>query len=144
MAGRFHTYDGDQVTISYGGKLLSGLADGEAVRIEQESDDFSDVVGTDGDVTRSKTNDHRATITVMLMQTSRSNDVLSAFAEEDLDNPDGAGVRALTIKDLSGDASYKARKAWIQRRPDVSFDREATSREWVFRCTEIKREDKGN
>ena len=55
--GAFKTYDADQVSVLINGIELKGYADGEFLRIEQEGADFTDVVGTDGEVTRSKTND---------------------------------------------------------------------------------------
>lgn len=137
-------YDPDQVTVSFAGILVQGYADGEFVRIEQESDDFSDVVGTDGEVSRSKTNDRRATVTFVLMQTSESNDLLSAVSNLDRSLPNGLGVGALYIRDRQGSALYRAASAWISKPPNVSFDRTATSREWTIRCEKLERLDGGN
>jgi hypothetical protein len=140
----FKVYDPDQVTVSFAGQNITGWADGEFVRIEQETDNFSDVVGTDGEVVRSKTNDRRATITFLLMQTSDSNDVLSALANNDLANSGGEEVNPFVVKDLQGRAIFQAENAWISKPPDVSFDREATAREWTLRCDSIVRLDGGN
>lgn len=140
----FSEYDPDQVTVSFAGYNITGFADGEFVRVEQESDNFSDVVGSDGHVTRSKTNDRRANVMFILMQSSMSNDVLSALANDDLANSGGYGVKALVVKDLQGDTVFRAEKAWISRPPDATFDKEATSREWTIRCAKLVRFDGGN
>lgn len=137
-------YDPDQITVSFGGRLMSGYADGEFVRIEQDTDDFSDVAGTDGTVSRSRSNDRRATITFILMQTSESNAILSALSELDRVTPGGAGVGALQVRDRNGSTLYQADEAWISKPPSVSFDREVTSREWTLRCASLKRRDGGN
>jgi hypothetical protein len=138
-------YDADQVSISLAGiPISSGFADGEFLRIEQEGDDFVDVVGTDGEVSRSKTRDRRATITVLLMQTSDSNALLSALNNLDILAPNGAGVGTLLVRDRQGTSIYRADECWIQKSPDVSFDREATSREWTLRCANLQRLDGGN
>lgn len=137
-------YDPDQVTVSFAGIVMQGFADGSFVSISQESDDFSDVVGTDGEVSRSKTNDRRATITFKLMQTSASNVLLSAISNADRDAPAGAGVGALMIRDRQGTSLYRADEAWISKPPDVDFDRGATSREWTLRCARLQRTDGGN
>lgn len=137
-------YDPTEVTVSFAGIVIGGYADGEFVRVEQESDDFSDVVGTDGEVSRSKTSDRRATVTFMLMQTSESNDLLSAISNLDRDTPGGAGVGALLIRDRQGRALYRSAEAWIQKPPDVSFDRAPTNREWTIRCAKLERTDGGN
>lgn len=137
-------YDADQVTVSFGGHILSGYADGEFVRIEQASDDFTDVVGTDGEVSRSKTNDRRATITFILMQTSPSNAVLSAINNLDRVTPGGVGIGALFIRDRQGATLYRSANCWISRPPNPAFGREATSREWTLRCDNLIRVDAGN
>lgn len=138
-------YDSDQVSISIAGlPVESGYADGEFLRIEQEADDFTDVVGTDGVVSRSKTFDRRATITILLMQTSDGNALLSGLSNLDREAPNGAGVGALLIRDRQGTSLYQADSAWIMKPPNVSFDREATSREWTLRCDNLRRLDGGN
>ena len=137
-------YDADQVTVTIAGIPLSGYADGEFLSIEQESEDFTDVAGTDGEVSRSKTNDRRATITIMLMQTSDSNDLLSELSNLDRNNPNGAGVGAFLCRDRQGRALYQAQECWVQQPPDVSMDRGATSREWTLRCARLIRFDGGN
>lgn len=137
-------YDPTEVSVIFAGIPLSGFADGEFVRIEQESDNFADVVGTDGEVSRSRTSDLRATVTILLMQTSESNTLLSAIANADLDESGGAGVGALYIRDRQGEALFRADECWIQKPPDVSFDRSATAREWTLRCAKLVRVDGGN
>lgn len=137
-------YDPTEVTVSFAGINLQGFADGEFIRVEQEADDFTDVVGTDGEVSRSKTSDRRATITFILMQTSESNILLSALSNADRDNPGGAGVGALYIRDRQGTTVFRAGEAWISRPPNASFDRQATSREWTLRCARLERTDGGN
>lgn len=138
-------YDSNQVSIVVCGIPISGgYADGEFVRIEQTSEDFLTVVGTDGEVTRSKTNDRRATVTLTLMQSSDSNSLLSALLNLDLLTDGGAGVGALAITDLGGTALYTASKAWISKPPTVSFDKTATSREWTIECADLVRLDGSN
>lgn len=137
-------YDPDQIVMAFGSILLKDFADGEFVTIEEESDSFSDVAGSDGAVVRSKTNDRRATVTFKLLQTSESNALLSAVHNADLLAPNGAGVVALEIKDLQGTSLYHAPEAWIAKPPDVSFGREASSREWKIRCARLVRVDGGN
>ncbi len=135
----FKIYDADQVTLNVVGiPITSGYADGEFLRVEKETDDFTDVVGTDGSVTRSKTKDERATITVVLMQTADSNAVLAALSLVDRAAPNGAGVGALFIRDRQGTSLYEADELWISKSPDATFDREATSREWTFRVAKLR------
>jgi len=139
------TYDADQVSVLVGAILIdAGFADGEFVRIEQEADDFTDSVGTDGEVTRSKTKDGRATVTILLGQSSQSNQALSALSNLDRAAPNGAGIVPLMIRDRGGQSLYTATECWISKPPDVSFDREPTTREWTLRVADLIRNDGGN
>lgn len=144
MAADYKEYDPSQITVSFAGIGIEGYADGEFVRIEQEANDFEDVVGTDGMVSRARTNDRRATVTFVLIQGSDSNALLSAVNNSDMTVPGGAGVGALLINDRLGTSLYRANQAWIQKPPNVSFDRGPTSREWTIRCAKLERLDGGN
>lgn len=141
----FKVYDANAVTVTVNGILIdSGFDDGEFVRVEQESDDFIDKVGTDGEVTRSKTNDRRATVSIILMQSSAGNAALSTLNNLDLLAGNGQGVGPLLIRDQQGTSLFSAAECWISKPPDVSFDREATSREWTLRCAKLIRFDGSN
>ena len=141
--GTAKTYNADQVTVAYGPVLLgSGQGDGEFLRIEQEADDFDDVVGSGGEVARSKTNDRRATATLILLQTANENDLLSAISN--VQRETGLGSEPFLVRDTNGRALYKAEQAWIRRGPDATFDRTATSREWAIRIADLVRVDGGN
>lgn len=138
-------YDANEVTLVFAGiPIDSGYADGEFIRIAQESDDFTDVVGTDGEVTRSKTNDRRTTISVILMQSSVGNAALSALNNLDRAANNGAGVGPILIADRQGTSVFAAAECWISKPPDVSYDREATAREWTLRAACPERFDGGN
>lgn len=139
-------YNSDEVTIAIGPVLISsGFADGEFLRVEDETDDTEDVAGTDGEVAVSRTNDRRATITVMLLQTADANQGLSILSNLARSSPGMAGAIVPTlVRDQNGAALYTAENSWVQRPPDVSFDRTATTREWAVRCANLVRNDGGN
>ena len=141
MAGA-KIYDADQISLSFMGiPIDSGYADGEFLTIEQAEDDFVAKVGTDGEVTRSKTNNRLATIKVKLMLTSSGNSALSALNNLDRATPGGAGVGPMLVRDRQGTSLYTASKCWISRPPDVSFDREPTAREWTLQAANLVRFD---
>ena len=139
-------YNADEVDIVVGAVLVnSGFADGEFLRVEQESDDTEDVVGTDGEVSVSRTNDQRATITILVMQTSDSNDGLSAYATAAKTAPGMTGaIVPVLIKDQNGRTLMEGANAWVQRSPDRSFDRTAQANEWAIRVAHLTRLDGGN
>lgn len=125
-----HTYAPDQVTVVFGPVVLEGFAPDSLVAVEYEEDLWTKQVGADGHVARSKTNNATARVTVRLMQTSMSNDMLSAIAQ--LDRHANEGVFPLMIKDNSGRSLHVAESAWITRPPNSEYAREAGTREWAF------------
>ena len=138
------TYNADEVDLIIAGVPIdAGFADGEFLRIEQESDDFGDVVGTDGEVTRFKTLDRRANVVVLLMQTSDSNQFLSALSNADRLLPNGGGIVPFLVLDTNGASLYEALELWVQKPPDVSFAREPGTREWNLRVARLERNDAG-
>src|SRR5262249_47248753 len=130
MGFRTAFYDPDQIVIYAAGVRIQGYADGEFVTVEQMADAFASVVGTDGEVARSKSNDRRLKVTLKLLQTSQSNGILSAIHQVDLNSVNGAGVFTFQIQDLQGTTLVHGDQAWIVKWPDSSFDRTAKDREW--------------
>lgn len=124
-------YNPAEVQIIFNGIPISGYADGTFVTVERDEDSFTLQMGTDGEGTRSHSNNRSGTVTLTLMQSSQVNILLSALHL--LDEGSGDGVGALLIRDGSGESLYTAETAWIQKAPSAEFGREATSREWVIR-----------
>lgn len=135
--GDLKVRDSDQMSASLAGIPFEGLADGEWLRIQPEGPAFTDTVGTDGEVTRSKTNDRRATAVLRLMSTSSTNALLSALHNSDKNTPGGIGVGAFLLRDRQGADVFSAEKAWISKEPDVSEDRTPTVREWTIRIASL-------
>ena len=135
----FNLYDPASVAITFKGKLLTGFADGSFISATQAENQFDLQVGSDGESCRNRSNNRSGTITVTLIHTSASNEVLRALHQEDLlartvdgGAPEGAGVGSFQVKDLNGTTLLTAENAWISKFPSVDFDRESTSREWEF------------
>lgn len=138
-------YNADQVQIVVAGiPVTGGWGDGDFVSIESDEDAFSLVVGTDGEATRSRTNNKGATITLTLMQSSDVNDLLSALHALDVNSPGGAGIGPFFCRDGNGRSLYMAESCWIQKRPTAVFGREAGPREWVIRTDKLIAFDGGN
>lgn len=136
-------YDANEVSVMFAGRPIafgegSGLADGEFLKVEFTSDAFTSIAGSDGEVTRSKTNDMRAKVTISLGQMSDGNQVLSAIHNLDLLGPNGAGIGALLINDRNGNTILSADAAWIMKFPNVTRDRQSTKNEWVLEASKLK------
>jgi hypothetical protein len=137
-------YDANEVQIAFGGIPIEGYADGDFITITHESDAFVSVVGSDGSVARSKTNDHRATVELRLMNTSPTNAALSALYQADINAPGGAGIGAFLCVDLNGTSLYTAGNAWIKRAPDPVFGREPNERVWLLEVDNLRDFTGGN
>ena len=137
-------YDSNEVQISFAGVPVTGYADGQFLSITHTSDAFVSMVGTDGQVARSKSNDNRAEISIDLLQTSPTNAAFSAIHLADKNAPGGAGIGAFLCVDLNGTSLYAAGNCWIKRSPDPTFDREPTSRTWLLECDALQDFTGGN
>ena len=139
------TYDSSQVNVNIGPiSISSGRAKGPFVRIANEANDFEDECGADGETVRWAMRDDRATITLILMNSSESNQALSALRTADKLAANGAGIVPLFIQDGNGDTIYEAKDCWIQKAPDAEFGQEPGTREWTLRCAGLVRNDSGS
>jgi len=126
-------YDSKQILQSFLGNILVDFAEDSFVTIAWDTESFTDKVGADGFVVRSRQSDNRATITIRLSQRSPSNAIL--FAAHKADRATGRGVGPYIIKDLGGQTLITAPNTWVQKRPDVEFGKDAGEMEWVLRTS---------
>lgn len=138
-------YDPDQVSVMICGiPVVGGFADGSMVEIDQDEDSFITVVGTLGDVTRSKKLNKVTTITLRTMQSANINAALSALHALDENAANGAGIGPSEIKDLSGTSAYFFAKSWIAKPPKAVFSGQDEAREWKIVGVRTARLDGGN
>lgn len=129
------TYDPGRVIISLFGANITGFADGTFIKIERNSDTFVKTVGADGKVARARQRDRSARITLTLLQTSPSNDVLSAAAEAD--EIAGTGVGTFLMTDLNGTTEASAPNAWVAKPAAIEDGKEVGEREWMIDVDEL-------
>lgn len=124
-------YDPNQVQLTIGGKIISGFAEGSMIEYEPAAELFNTVVGTKGDVAISRIYNTLGTLKVKLLQTSSSNDDLSALVLS-ASTATASGISAAaSLADMSGTTRVSG-KAWIQRRPTISLSDKAETREWTI------------
>jgi hypothetical protein len=123
-------YSPSDIKFIFGGVEITGLADGTFLGLEFGSDRFMKTVGADGSVVRTRSADESAVITLTLLQSSISNDILNAFDAADFEGLTGA--LPMIIKDANGNSLYTADKCWISKRPSVEFGKELGTRAWEF------------
>lgn len=128
--GLVTTYNPEKVLILVNGAPLTGLGEDTAVEITPTSDLSTSKVGIDGDVTRSVGTDRRVDIVIRLMQSSPSNDVLSALIGVDVLT--GGRLVAITVQDLLARDVFVCPQSWLTKKPTITYAREAAEREWAF------------
>jgi hypothetical protein len=135
MSNLVTTYDPKQFSLIVGGKIITGFADGEYITVERNEQAYNLKVGVDGEGTRAKSNNKSGKVTIVLMQSSRSNDDLSAYAQ--LDESSNKGVVPVLGRDGSGRTAFGAATAWIQKFAPAPFAKEVGTRTWVLETNEL-------
>ena len=126
-------FDPSQFNIVFGGVTMQGFSESTMAKFEFDSESMSDVAGVDGEVSRSKNMDRRAKLTVSLMQTSDTNDLLSAMYNAQRLATNGDDVAALRVEDLNGRLVISGPESWIMDTPKPSYGKTASEYEWVLR-----------
>jgi hypothetical protein len=124
-------YDPGLVYVSFLGQILSGYADGTFITAERNEDAFMLMVGADGETLRARNRNRSGKITLTLMQSSTSNDLLSNAAIDDELGVPGA-IGPLFIKDGNGRTLIRCQTAWVSKLANAEFAKEGTPREWVL------------
>jgi len=123
------TYSPSDVKLSFGGYTIVGW---EEISIERRSPSFIPVAGIRGKHTRVATQDTAATISISLLQTSPSNDILSEVHRQDIIN--GTGRLTLTLKDYSGRSVFSSDEAYILGYPAAGYSSGFEYRVWSVFC----------
>ena len=123
-------YDPDMIDVLVSGAPLSGFQEDSIIEVEFDDDDFQMVKGVDGDVTRSRVIARTATVTIKLLNTSRSNAVLSAIRAQGAPGTGTADVFAFMLRDRNGASVLATDTAWIMHAPGISHSGKANARDW--------------
>ena len=141
-AGQSKTWNLAQCVFALDGVPLEGFGPDDAVTVVPNDDIWTTQTGADGEETRSATNVRSGTMTITLMSTSLSNDALNAKLQLAL--AVGIGDRfSVFIKDLNSGDQVVAAQAYIERDSDMSFGKEASTREWTVRLPRFQRNHGG-
>lgn len=129
------TYSPKEISVIVAGTIITGFAEDSFLSIERSSDAFDKVVGADGEVARTASADRSGTITITLLQTSASNDILSAL--QLADEISLAGKFPVMVKDTLGTSLYLSATAWVQKVSDADYGSSIGEREWVIECADL-------
>lgn len=126
------TYDPKQFTLIIGGHIATGFSDDDFIELERDEDAWMKKVGVDGEVTRAKSNNQSGHIIIRLMQSSATNDVLSAFAV--LDENANTGAVPVLAKDSTGRSAFSTDFAWVKKFPKTTWKKGVAFWEWTLDC----------
>lgn len=129
MAGSLlKTWDPAALITTWRGILIGGYAEDSQVKIARDEASFTLKVGTTGEVVRSRNRRRSGYVEFHLMQTSASNDLLSAAMIEDENF--GTGTGALLIRDVLGTTIVNGDQCFLEKPADSEFAKEAGERVW--------------
>lgn len=129
-------YDPKDIAFMFHGFLITGYAGDTFLTVERGEDSFTDKVGADGEVVRTRKHDKRATITVTLAAESPSNDILAAaLAADELS---GRNTGASSVTNFNSNGTLTAPESWVVKQATAEFGAESGEREWTIRCSKLE------
>lgn len=124
--------------------VVNGFMEDSIVSIERDNPTWTHYVGADGGTSRVHNVDKSVQATIMLQNTSASNDVLQEFLDYDEAGSDVSGMFSITIADKSGRSVSHSTQAYVSGQPSQEFGNNISVREWVIRMTYAETKIGGN
>ncbi len=123
-------YSPSDVTVSFLEANVVGFAEGTFIEIERNEATFTEYVGSLGEVCHTRSLNRTAKVTLTLMQTSPSNDLLALYAK--LDEGSGNRFGPFMMKDTNGATVCLAPETRISGQPKVERGKESGTVVWSF------------
>ncbi len=124
-----NTFNPSAVHLSISGHKVHGITE---IAVKKNSQTFEIIKGIRGKNTRKRNKDSSCIVSISLIQTSTSNDVLSEILA--LDKELGTGQLSLQLKDISGSTLIKSDNAFIEDYPEATFQDTIQTRTWNICC----------
>ncbi|HGF3815910.1 TPA: phage protein [Escherichia coli] len=134
----YQQYSPKDVVCSWNGIAIEGFAPDSFLRLQRTSPLVTPVVGAGGQVALTRNADKTGTIEIELMQTSLSNQMLSAIqAKQDNMELEEDISSNFVIYDPSGSVLATGINAWLQELPQIELGRDQNSKTWIFGCEKL-------
>ncbi len=130
------TVDPASLNVMFGTHRLAGWGPGDYVGVVYDVEAFNSLVGVDGLGAWAKNQNLAATVTLTLMQTSDSNDRMSAFHLADRATPNGIQL-PFVVREKGGRTLFTADKARILKIPDTVWSDTVQVRAWQVRSLRL-------
>lgn len=129
MAARL--YDPLKMHVSFKGNQITDFAPGTFLEVSYNKDEFNLQVGSGGRGVVTRNPDRSGRVTLTLDPRSPQNELLNGYATAN--RLGTAGFGELFVKDTIGTTQVMAARAWIVKKPDLSFGGESQApNKWVF------------
>jgi len=130
------------MSVIINGQVISGFAEGTFITVERDEDAYTYAPSTSGEGTRVKNSNKAGKITIVLNQTSPSNQIFSdAVKADELNNN---GVFPVLIRDNSGKDVHKSEAAYVVKFPSAQYAKENSTREYSIQCENLEMNLGGN
>ena len=139
MADSLPTYSAREVQAAWGGIILEGFSADNIATLMYNTDLTTESIGCDGLLATSVTPDRSGTVTIELMQTSKSTRMLGSvlFFQNNLADTADILKADFAISDPSGSVLCIARNAYLKTAPEVALGIETATHEWVLYSEKI-------
>lgn len=123
------TYSPADVHMTFGGVVVEGW---ESIRIVYSQPYFKIVKGIRNKNTRVRDRNSSATIEIVLSQSSDTNYILDAIAEQDRFY--GTGRLEIMIKDRNGTEVFYTSEGFVEAPADRGYEADLVTRTWKIQC----------
>lgn len=124
--------------------VISGYTEGEFISVTRTVPHATLQNGADGTNARVVRAVKNCDITLTLMSSGESNDILSQLLVLDEGSRDGSDTFSITIKDNTGRTVMSSPQVFIGSNPDVTFGIEVTDRVWTLHAIHLTTHAGGN
>jgi len=140
MADSLSVYSAREVVVAWGLVNMEGFSSDNILSMEYNSDLTSETVSADGKLATAITPDRTGTVTVEIMQTSKTNMVLSGILahQNNLEDTSDIVKADFAVADPSGSVLAVARNAYIKKAPSIGLGVEQSTYEWTFCCEKLE------
>lgn len=111
---------------------VTGFPDGTIVNIKKDTSPFTTTRTLDGEVARAYRNDQSFTLSLSIVQSSPSNDILMKLYE--LDTFTQNAPFPVFVKDNRGSTLFLSVDSWIKDLPAVTIGNGVEIRTWEIQC----------
>lgn len=132
-------YNSNQVILTADNVSVDGRPDGAFCTFSAPDDDFGEIEGNGGDLTRFRLNKRKGELTVNVMYGSQGHDLLASLHARDLRT--GRSPFPVRLADVNGGFEVTAARCYIRKRPDIEIGAEPGALEWVIVMPDYTRTD---